>query len=269
MVLHMNNVFLRREEETILKNISWDVEKGQHWALYGLNGAGKTALLNMLIAAHFPSEGVLEVCGRTFGKDILADQLRRKVAIVSSGIEQMLDPTDNSFEIVLSGAFASIGLYDKVTDEQRDKAKGIMAKIGNLDYANRPYEVLSQGQKQRALLGRALMMEPELLILDEPAASLDFVAREQLLEIINDIAKQENAPTIIYVTHHIEEILSIFEHTLLLKDGEVFSQGKTEEQLSAVSLSTFFDMPVAVQKANGRMTISKENNIFSDNPLTI
>lgn len=269
MVLHMKNVYLRREEEVILKNISWDIERGQHWALYGLNGAGKTALLNMLIASHFPSEGILEVCGRTFGKHILADQLRRKVAIVSSGIDQMLDPTDNSFEIVLSGAFASIGLYDKVTDELREKAKGIMAKIGNLDYANRPYEVLSQGQKQRAQLGRALMMEPELLILDEPAASLDFVAREQLLETIDEIASQENPPTIIYVTHHVEEILPIFEHTLLLKDGAVFSQGKTTEQLSSASLSAFFELPVKVHTLNERLTISKGNNIFSDNPLTI
>lgn len=265
MVLHMKNVQLRREEEHILKNINWDVQKGQHWALYGLNGAGKTALLNMLIASYFPSEGDLEVCGRVFGKHILSDQLRRKVAIVSSGVEQMLDPEDNSFEIVLSGAFASIGLYEKVTDEMREKAKGIMKDLGNLEYANRPYELLSQGQKQRALLGRALMMNPELLILDEPAASLDFVAREQLLETIQTISEQENAPTIIYVTHHLEEILPVFEHTLLLKAGEVYSKGRTEDVLTSENMTDFLEMPVSVGWVNNRPALSKENFIFSDN----
>lgn len=264
----MKNVHLRREDEHILRNINWDIEKGQHWALYGLNGAGKSALLNMLIASYFPSEGELEVCGRVFGKHILSDQLRRKVAIVSSGVEQMLDPTDNSFEIVLSGAFASIGLYEKVTDEMREKAKGIMQDLGNLEYANRPYEFLSQGQKQRALLGRALMMNPELLILDEPASSLDFVAREQLLETVEAISKQGNAPTIIYVTHHIEEILPLFERTLLLKEGEVFSKGKTQEVLTSTNMSSFFGMPVAVNWIHNRPSLNKENFIFSDNSLT-
>lgn len=268
MVLHMKNIHLRKEEEHILKNINWHIEKGENWSLYGLNGAGKTALLNMLIASYFPSEGELEVCGRIFGKHILSDQLRRKVAIVSSGVEQMLDPTDNSFEIVLSGAFASIGLYEKVTDEMREKAKHIMSELGNLDYANRPYEQLSQGQKQRALLGRALMMEPELLILDEPAASLDFIAREQLLETIMAISKKEDAPTMIYVTHHVEEILPIFEHTLLLKEGAVFAQGKTEEVLTSATMTAFFDVAVSVNWVGNRPVLSKENFIFSDNSLT-
>lgn len=268
MVIHMKNINLRKEEKHILKDINWDVEKGQHWAVYGVNGAGKTALLNMLNAAYFPSDGELEVCGRVFGKHILSDQLRRKVAVVSSDLQQKLHEDDNSFEIVLSGAFASIGLYEAVTDEMRTRAKSIMKALGSLDYANRPYEQLSQGEKQRALLGRALMSEPELLILDEPASSLDFIAREQLLETIEQIAGKENAPTIIYVTHHVEEILPLFERTLLLKNGEVFKQGLTKEIVTSDMMSAFFDLAVSVSWVNNRPSLSKENFIFSDNSLT-
>lgn len=264
----MKNIHLKNEEKHILNDITWDVEKGQHWAVYGVNGAGKTALLNMLNAAYFPSEGELEVCGRVFGKHILGEQLRRKVAVVSAGIQQKLHEDDNSFEIVLSGTFASIGLYEKVTDAMRERAKEIMHELGSLAYANRPYSELSQGEKQRALLGRALMGEPELLILDEPATSLDFLAREQLLETIEKIAQKENAPTIIYVTHHVEEILPLFQQTLLLKKGKIFKQGPTKDMLTSPVMSAFFDLPVSVAWLNGRPTLSKENFIFSENSLT-
>lgn len=267
-MIHMKNVFLCNEEKVILNDMTWHVEKGQHWAVYGLNGAGKTALLNMLNAAYFPSSGDLEVCGRVFGQHILADQLRRKVAVVSAGIQHKLHEEDNSFEIVLSGAFASIGLYDRVTDDMRNRAKEIMRELGNLEYANRPYAELSQGEKQRAMLGRALMSEPDLLVLDEPATSLDFIAREQLLETIEKIAGKENGPTIIYVTHHIEEILPVFSHTLLLKEGSSFAQGATQEILTSEQMSAFFEQEVSVHWVNDRPTLAKEKYIFSDNSLT-
>lgn len=112
MVLHLQDVSLRREEKWILQHIDWEIEKGEHWVLYGLNGAGKTALLNMLCAYYFPTSGQVEVVGKTFGKSILGDQLRRKIGIVSAGFQAKLNPLDSAFEIVLSGAYASIGLYE-------------------------------------------------------------------------------------------------------------------------------------------------------------
>lgn len=244
MVLHLQDVSLRREEKWILQHIDWEIEKGEHWVLYGLNGAGKTALLNMLCAYYFPTSGQVEVVGKTFGKSILGDQLRRKIGIVSAGFQAKLNPLDSAFEIVLSGAYASIGLYEKPTSEIREKAIHLLRQLGAIEYADREYETLSQGEKQRILLGRALMGDPELLILDEPAAGFDFIAREALLKTIAKIAKMEGGPTIIYVTHHVEEILPEFKHALLLKKGEVFAKGQTKEMLTSKNLSAFFETPV-------------------------
>lgn len=244
MVLNLQDVSLRKDESWILHHIDWEIQKGEHWVLYGLNGAGKTALLNMLCAYYFPTSGQMVVVGKTFGKSVLGDQLRRKIGIVSAGFQEMLDPLDSAFEIVLSGAYASIGLYEKPTPEIREKAIHLLHQLGSFDYADRNYETLSQGEKQRILIGRALMGDPELLILDEPATGFDFIAREALLKTVDEIAKMENGPTIIYVTHHVEEILPVFQNTLLLKKGEVFAKGKTKDMLESETLSAFFEMPV-------------------------
>jgi len=252
MVIHLRDITLRRENKQILDGINWDVEKGEHWVVYGMNGAGKTALLNMLCAYYLPSTGDITVCGRTFGKSILGDELRRRIGIVSAGLQQMLHEDDNTFEIILSGAFASIGLYEKVTDDMRARAINILHQLGAYDFANEPYSVLSQGEKQRALLGRALMGEPELLILDEPATGFDFVAREQLLDTIERIGEAEDGPTMVYVTHHINEILPQFKKILLLKDGKVFAAGETKDLLTSEVMSKFVEMPVDVTWHNGR-----------------
>ena len=252
MVIHLRDITLRRENKQILDGVNWDVEKGEHWVVYGMNGAGKTALLNMLCAYYLPSTGDMTVCGRTSGKSILGDELRRRIGIVSAGLQQMLHEDDNTFEIILSGAFASIGLYEKVTDDMRERAIHILHQLGAYDFANEPYSVLSQGEKQRALLGRALMGEPELLILDEPATGFDFVAREQLLDTIERIGEAEEGPTMVYVTHHINEILPQFTKILLLKDGKVFAAGETKDLLTSEVMSKFVEMPVDVTWHNGR-----------------
>lgn len=252
MVLHLQDVSLRKDESWILHHIDWKINKGEHWVLYGLNGAGKTALLNMLCAYYFPTSGQVEVVGKTFGKSVLGDQLRRKIGIVSAGFQAKLNPLDSAFEIVLSGAYASIGLYEKPTPAIREKAIQLLRQLGAIEYADRDYKTLSQGEKQRILLGRALMGEPELLILDEPATGFDFIARESLLKTVGEIAKLENGPTIIYVTHHVEEILPEFTHTLLLKKGEVFAKGKTREMLTSKNLSEFFETPVECIWRNDR-----------------
>lgn len=259
MVVHMDNVSLKREGKSILSNINWNIEKGEHWILFGLNGSGKTSLLNMLNAEYFPSSGRLIVAGMEFGKTVLGEKLRKKIGLVSSALQEKLYKNDNAFEIVLSGAFASIGLYETPTDEMRERAIGLLKDMGCFEYANRKYETLSQGEKQRVLIARALMGNPELLILDEPANGLDFIAREQLLEAIDRMIRHSNdhVPTIIYVTHHVDEILPCFNKTLLLKKGEVFSAGDTNEMISSEMLTKFFDLPVQVIWENGRPLLSK------------
>ncbi|MCA1184292.1 ABC transporter ATP-binding protein [Bacillus licheniformis] len=258
MVLQLEHASLKRNGEWILKDIDWTVEKGEHWALYGLNGAGKTALLNMLCAYYFPTIGKVTVLGREFGKTELGEKLRRKIGLVSAALQQKLYPEDSAFEIVLSGAFASIGLYESPSQSVREKAVALLEEFGSIRYADRRYETLSQGEKQKVLIARALMADPELLILDEPVTGLDFIAREQVLDTVEQIAKKDSAPSMLYVTHHAEEILPTFSQTLLLKKGEVFALGKTREMMSGEVLSEFFDMPVQAVWTEDRPYLSKK-----------
>ncbi|MED1203090.1 ABC transporter ATP-binding protein [Heyndrickxia acidicola] len=257
MVLKLEHVSIKRNGTSILQDINWQIEKGEHWVLFGLNGAGKSVLLNLLNAYYHPTKGKISVLGLEFGKTYLAERLRKQIGFVSSSLQQKFYQNDNAFEVTLSGAFASIGLYESPTDEMRKKAVDLLRDFGCIDYANREYETLSQGEKQRVLIARALMADPSLLILDEPTNGLDFIAREQLLESIGELAKKSNAPTIIYVTHHVEEILPIFNKTLLLKKGQVFASGETGEMISADLLSEFFELPVSVIWHNGRPLLSR------------
>ncbi|MDN7226374.1 ABC transporter ATP-binding protein [Planococcus sp. N064] len=256
-VLELENVTRRRNGKNVLDKVNWHVEKGEHWVLYGLNGAGKTSLLDLINAYFFPTEGKVSVLGLEFGKTYLSEKLRKQIGFVSSSLQQKISPYDNAYEVVLSGAYASIGLYEETTEAIDRKGVEILKELGCLEYANRTYETLSQGERQRVLIGRALMAEPALLVLDEPANGLDFIAREMLLETIEGIATKPDAPTIIYVTHHIEEILPVFTKTLLLKDGAVFASGNTDELVTSERLSAFFGMPVEVGWNQGRPLLSK------------
>ncbi|MGN8647683.1 ABC transporter ATP-binding protein [Gracilibacillus sp. HCP3S3_G5_1] len=258
MVLNLEKVGLKKDGNWILKEIDWKMEKGEHWTLLGLNGAGKTALLHMLCAYYFPTEGKVNVIGKQFGKDILGEQLRQQIGIVSSTLKQRIYGTDSAYQVVLSGAFASIGLYESPTDEMRAKAQQILKDLDCFSYANRAYRTLSQGEQQRVLIGRALMNNPKLLILDEPTNGLDFIAREQLLESIENISRGEEAPSIIYVTHHVEEILPTFTKTLLLKNGRVFNQGSTKAMIQSENLTQFFGVPVEVDWTERRPRLKKK-----------
>jgi iron complex transport system ATP-binding protein len=257
MVLQFEAVSLKKDGSWILQNVNWHIEKGEHWVLFGLNGSGKTSILNLLNAYYFPTSGKMTVLGKEFGKTYLGEILRSKIGFVSPSLQEKLHTNDNAFEIVLSGAFASIGLYEKVTDEMRERAIDLLKDFGCFEYANRNYETLSQGEKQRVLIARALMADPSLLIFDEPTNGLDFIARENLLESIEKVALKPDAPTMIYVTHHVEEILPVFNQTLLLKKGQVFASGNTSDMISSQQLSEFFDLPVHVLSQNHRLFLSK------------
>ncbi|MEQ2525440.1 ABC transporter ATP-binding protein [Bacillaceae bacterium CLA-AA-H227] len=263
MVISLKNVALKRNGSTILDDINWQVERGEHWVLFGLNGAGKTALLNLLNGYHYPTSGEVCVLGKQFGKVDIREYIRRKIGLVSSSLQERFYKEDSAYEIVLSGAFTSIGLYETPNDEMRKKAISLLKELGSLEYADRDYETLSQGERQRILIARALMNDPEILILDEPTNGLDFIAREHLLEVIEKIALQPYGPTLIYVTHHVEEILPAFTKTLLLKEGEVFSQGNTYQILSETVLSEFLGIEVEVIWRNERPLLTKKEKSMS------
>ncbi|MBP2077011.1 ABC transporter ATP-binding protein [Oceanobacillus polygoni] len=250
-VIHMQDVTWRREGEHILSNINWQVSQGEHWAVLGLNGSGKTTLLNMINGYTWPTTGKVSVLNQLFGKTDIRE-LRKSIGWVSSSLQEKIKGTDYTEDIVVSGGFASIGLYDTPTEENYHKANQIMKQLGCDYLIGRTYQTCSQGEKQKLLIARGLMASPELLILDEPTNGLDFISREGLLAAINQLALQEEAPTIIFVTHHIEEILPIFSNSLLLRQGTIFDKGKSVDVLTDSNLSRFYDIAVNVEWQKNR-----------------
>ncbi|MCM3633212.1 MULTISPECIES: ABC transporter ATP-binding protein [Paenibacillus] len=258
MIIDLQHIHWEREERTILQQIHWQVKEGEHWCLLGLNGSGKTSLLNMVNGYQWPTSGKISVLGHEFGTYDLRE-LRKEIGWVSTSMQQRLYGSDMAVDIVLSGRDASIGIYDTPTADERDAALKWLSSMGCEHLAKSPYRTLSQGEKQRVLIARALMNKPKLLILDEPCTGLDLLAREQLLNMITELRGQEQCPTLIYVTHHVEEILPCFTHTLLLKDGKIFASGTTEEVLTQHTMSSFYEVPIHLEKENERywLTIKK------------
>lgn len=254
MIVELENVSIRRDYQYLLKDVNWKIEKGEHWAILGLNGAGKTLLLTLLNGYLFPSEGNVHILGKTVGKYDMR-QLRKSIGWVSSAMEARFHSYTTALDIVLTGKFASLDLYDEATEVDVAYAEECLSKLGILHLADRPYRTFSQGEKQRIMIARALMAQPDLLILDEPCTGLDIITREQLLQIIGKLMADENAPTLIYVTHHTEEILPNFTHTLLLKEGQVYAAGKTADVMTRESLVDFFGVPLVYEKTGHRIFI--------------
>ena len=246
IIIRMKGVSWMVGEARILRDIDWTVHRREHWAVIGLNGSGKTSLLNMVNGYIWPSEGEVSVLGRRFGRYDVRD-LRRKIGWASSSLQEKLYVSETAEEIVLSGRSATIGLYDKPLRKDRERARELLAYFECGHAAMQPYGLLSQGEKQKVLIARALIQNPPLLILDEPCAGLDIISREKILSLIKDIAGRKSGPSILYVSHHIEEILPVFTHVLLLRRGEAHSQGKTREVLTNKNFTDFFEIPIDVR----------------------
>lgn len=255
--IEMKNVSWMREGKTVLDGIDWKVGEGEHWALFGLNGSGKTTLLNLLCGYIWPTTGDIHVLGHKFG-EIDLRELRKSIGWVSSSLQERIHGGEKAQHLVVSGKFASFGLYDKPEDEDYDRVAALMEQLRCGHLKDRTYQTCSQGEQQKLLIARALMASPKLLILDEATNGLDFISKEGLLDSINELARQPDAPNMLYVTHHTEEILPIFAHTLLLRRGREFTQGKTSEVLSTESLSEFFEMPVQVDWNGNRAWLSRK-----------
>ena len=255
MLIELKNVELSREGKTLLEGIDWKVSEGEHWAMLGMNGAGKTTLLKLICGYLYPSKGSISVFEKPFGRFPI-NELRKKIGWVSAALSEQMKHhmLDSALAIVLSGKYASIGLYEEPDPSDIEKALKLMAQLGIDQVKGQKYESLSQGEKQRTLIARALMASPELLILDEPCTGLDFLSKEQLLQTIQRLASGGNT-TIIYVTHQVEEILPIFTKTILLRDGTLFSQGPTDGQLRSEVLSDFCNTEVNLTRTKNRYFI--------------
>lgn len=255
MIIDLRNVSWQREERTILREITWQVEAGQHWSLVGLNGSGKTTLLNIITGCIWPTSGSVSVVGERYGETDVRE-VRKRIGWVSSSLMEQLHEHETAERIVLSGKNGTIGIYEKMGKSDVEKAESLLKTVGCEHLLKQPYRTLSQGERQKVLIARSLMADPELLILDEPCTGLDLLAREQLLAMIEQIAAQQGGPTLLYVTHHIEEILPCFTHTMLLRDGQVYRAGTTSSVLTSGELSRFFEAPIRVQRVGERMWVT-------------
>ncbi|RHW38414.1 ABC transporter ATP-binding protein [Lysinibacillus yapensis] len=259
-MIRLHNVSVAKNGKDILNNINWEVKKGEHWAILGLNGSGKTTLLNLLNGYLHPISGEVEVFGEVFGNTYIPD-LRKKIGFVSSSLEAQFQAFESVLGMVLSGKFASIGLWEEVERTDVELAQNRMKLLRCDHLQDAEFGVLSQGERQRVLIARALMAEPKLLILDEPCNGLDLIAREELLKTIDQLSKEKECPTMVYVTHHVEEILPCFTHTLLLKSGEAFAQGHSVSLLNEETLSRFYERPVSVRLEQNRTLIALKDPI--------
>src|SRR5882757_6646064 len=235
---------LRIERDaTIIQRIDWRVERGENWAILGANGSGKTSLLRALTGYLPPTAGQICVLGETYGRSDWR-ALRTRIGLVSSSVHQMMEDNESALHAVISGRYAQIGYWGDVTPRDRRDGIAILRRVEAHALRDRPWRHLSQGERQRVLIGRALMAAPKLLILDEPCAGLDPVARERFLQFLSRLSERRAAPTMILVTHHVEEVVPIFSHVLILKSGRVLAAGPRARVLNSRVLSDAFDAPV-------------------------
>jgi iron complex transport system ATP-binding protein len=250
-ILDVSNLTIRRGNTLILDRVNWRVERGEHWAVLGANGSGKTSLLSALTGYLTPTDGIIRVLGRTFGA---ADwrELRLRIGLVSTSIRQMMPPDEPALETIISGKYAMIDLWGRATAADRARAGRILGQIECEHIADRPWLYLSQGERQRVLIGRALMARPKLLILDEACAGLDPSAREHFLQFLQRLGRQKSAPTIVFVTHHVEEVMPFLSHVLILRNGRILAAGARTETLTSSILSRAFAARVDLERRGER-----------------
>jgi iron complex transport system ATP-binding protein len=250
----VENLRIERDGTVILRDVNWCVQRGEHWAILGANGSGKTSLLSALTGYLMPTSGEISVLGETYGRSDWRE-LRKKIGLVSSSIRQMMSEDEPALEAVASGKYAMIDFWGRVSRADKTAAMRWLKRV-ECDYlAGRPWRVLSQGERQRVLIGRALMARPRVLILDEPCAGLDPAARDHFLQFLQRLGARKNSPALVLVTHHVEEIMPVFSHVLMLKAGDVLAGGFKADILNSRNLSRAFSVPMRLGKAAGRYTL--------------
>jgi iron complex transport system ATP-binding protein len=254
-VLEVRNLTIQRGNTRLISDFSWRVRKGEHWAVLGANGCGKTSLFSSLLGYVTPTRGDIFVLGEEYG-DSDWPALRQKIGLVSSSVRQMMAEGEPAWITVASGKYAMIDFWG--TPNKRDKAEafGLLRKIECEYIADRPWAILSQGERQRVLIARALIAKPALLILDEPCAGLDPAAREHFLCFLDRVGRSRGCPAIVLVTHHVEEVMPVFTHVLLMKKGRQLAEGPVAKMLKSELLTKTFDTPIEVRKEGGRYSLS-------------
>ncbi len=241
----------------LIHDINWEIEKGDHWIVFGMNGCGKTTLLSIIAGFKGETAGKLEVFGEAYNEKNIFSH-RKRIGWVSSSFFDKYLSWESAMDIVLSGVSGTLSLSKDITDDDVKRAKLLLKKLRLGNKMAQPFALMSKGERQCVLIARALISNPEILILDEPGTGLDIYAREYVLQAIADLAETTDM-TIIYVTHYVEEILPMFDKTILMKDGYIVEQGKTSEMFDNDSISRLLGYPVvAAQDAMGNVRVKLE-----------
>jgi iron complex transport system ATP-binding protein len=252
LLIDFRDVELRRDNRVLVGPLNWAVELDERWVIVGPNGAGKTSLLRIAAAAEHPSSGVAFVLGERLGRVEMAE-LRARIGLTSSALAQRVPGDELVRDLVVSAGYAVLGRWRETYEEvDYHRAIDMLESLGAEHLADRTYGTLSEGERKRVLIARALMTDPELLLLDEPAAGLDLGGREELVARLTDLAADPDAPALVLITHHVEEIPPGFSHCLLLSEGHVVATGLLPDVLTAENLSIAFGQSIALDVVDGR-----------------
>ncbi len=251
-VLDMHNVSVFRAGNLILDGIDWRVGRGDRWVVLGPNGSGKTTLVGIAATYLRPSRGTVSLLGQAAGS-VDVRELRRRIGIVSAAVEARIPAQLRAVEIVRAGATGAIApWWDRPTRAAENRAAELLDRVGCAALADRPFQLLSSGEKQRVQIARCLMLDPDLLLLDEPAAGLDLGAREQLAVLLARLNADPRLSATVVVTHHVEEIASGTTHALVLRSGRVLAAGPVAETVTGPTLTEAFGLPLRVERLGDR-----------------
>ena len=252
LALRMADVGFTRDKRPILSDINWAVADGQRWVVLGANGSGKTTLLRIAALYEHPTTGTVDVLGQRLG-EVDVRRLRHRVGFVSPALAQMLRPHLKAVDVVMTARHGALEpWWHDYTDDDLRRAEKLLEQVGAAGMGDRTIATLSSGERQRVQIARSLMTDPGLVLLDEPASTLDLGGREMLVADLARLAADPDAPPLVLVTHRTEEIPAGFTHALLLRHGQVLTQGPLEKVLTSESLSACFGLPLDLEHRNGR-----------------
>jgi len=259
-VLELAEVTIRRGDAVLLDRVTWVVKDGERWVVLGSNGAGKTTLLQVAAAQLYPTSGAVGILGELIGTVDVFD-LRPRIGLTSAALAERIPRDEKVSDVVVSASYAVVGRWrEQYDDLDHDRASALLREVRADKLADRTFGTLSEGERKRVQIARALMTDPELLLLDEPAAGLDLGGREDLVSTLSVLAYDPASPATVLVSHHVEEIPPGFTHVLMLRDGGVVAQGPIESTLTAEALSATFGMPLLLEHHDGRFAARRRQH---------
>lgn len=260
LLIEFDDVVVRRGGNVLVGPVTWKVELDERWVVLGPNGAGKTTLLRVAAAETFPTSGTAHVLAETFGRTDLSE-LRPRIGLSSSALASRVPADEKVVDLVISAGYGVLGRWRERYDEvDTERAVEMLESLGAEHLSDRLYGTLSEGERKRVLIARALMTDPELLLLDEPAAGLDLGGREELVARLSVLAADPDAPATVLITHHVEEIPPGFTHAMLLKEGGVVAQGLIDDVITAENLSAAFSQSITLDRVDDRYFARRTRN---------